>query len=209
MSVADAYNHLRAMHDKTLALLENAGVDVLFDEKTGFPVSVELADEDSDNAIGQAVDMEDLASRQMETIDALRGVVGVLSRTIESLAPRVGTAPAQSEVPPGCVVVKEEGLTDLYARVHQLQDELEKKPRELERLLEPVSVMLGHGGAVTADFLRYLEGRPRSLTPATAFLLPDGTYTNVIAEALMQWRSANPEIEEAARQKAAAAKFGG
>ena len=82
MSIADAYNHLRKIHDTLHAKLDGLGVEVEYDGVTGLPVSVELPGE----PLQRAVDMEDLAARQMETIDALRGVVATMSRAVEALA---------------------------------------------------------------------------------------------------------------------------
>lgn len=196
MSIADAYNHLRNIHDKTLDLLEAAGVDVICEEQTGNPVTVEFTDETDDRAGMSEVDYKDLCARQMETIDALRGALGVLGRAIDSMAPRVGSPAPDTEpvVPPGCLVVKEENLAGLYQKLEGMQRELESV-EDPTPWLERASVLLGHGGRVDDAFMRFFKGFSRNTLKPSRFLLPDGSHTDALSDALAEWRALSPEKE--------------
>jgi len=213
MSIADAYNHLRKIHDTLHAKLDGLGVEVGYDAATGLPVSVELPGE----PLQRAVDMEDLAARQMETIDALRGVVATMSRAVEALAGKgaVSGAPGpETEARIANLLDRVQAMEEQRKHAHDAIDQLESDRAEMHEKLEayrkaltPVSVMLGYRGEITEAFMKYIQRRPAKTEPPSAYLLPDGTHTNEMTTALAEWIDQSREKYEEARKLAAQRKI--
>jgi len=213
MSIADAYNHLRQIHDTLHAKLDGLGVEVLYDDASGLPVNVELPGE----AQSDPVDMADLAARQMETIDALRGVVATLSRAVEALAGRQAAPGAPSPEAEARIAglldkvqALEEARRGAAEEIHEMGLELEARAKRADayhQMLTRVSVMLGYGGEVTEPFKTYLMRRPKSAENPSAYILPDGTQTNEMTAALAEWIDQSREKYEEARKLAAQRKI--
>lgn len=169
--------------------------------------------------------VEDENRRLEASNEALLQVVGTLSSmaqpgaacskgvdpaVIEALAPVVQSlvfnirkmmGGSGRDVPePGRVDVSEAQLDGMLRRIEQADAELE----DAEALLERVSVMLGYGGVVDDDFRRMLRARPSKPSPATAYLLPDGSMTNVLTEALAEWRMTDENAPVVRRAQAIA-----
>jgi len=114
----------------------------------------------------------------IDLIDALMPLVQHLLRFFER------SAGGRVTPEPGRVDVSEAQLDGMLRRIEQADAELE----DAEALLVRMSVMLGYGGVVDDDFRRMLRARPSKPSPATAYMLPDGSMTNVLTEALAEWR---------------------
>lgn len=154
---------------------------------------------DDDNLVHR----DDLIERQMETIDALRGALAAVSRSVEALA-RGGGGGGQS-VPPGKTVIDEVRLAEMLDKLDQQSsaiEQLEQANYNMADMLRKFSWQQGYDGDIGRDFEKMVSGMPDPGAPKPSrFILPDGTATDQVGVALFEWQNLNPDALATAREK--------
>lgn len=194
--------------EKLYSLLADAGVTVITRGTApgGEPASIELPEDfpqrfdDEDNIVHR----DDLIERQMETIDALRGALGAVSRSVEALAGR-GHGGGQPAVPPGKTVIDEARLAEMLDKLDQQSsaiEQLEQANYNMADMLRKFSWQQGYDGDIGRDFEKMVSGMPDPGAPKPSrFILPDGTATDQVGTALFEWQNRDPEALVAAQKK--------
>lgn len=192
--------------ERLLQLLEERGIGLVSDS-TGEFVSLDMPDGmqpprfDDEGDSANIAHRDDLIERQMETIDALRGALAVVSRAVEALAsaPRGG---GQAALPPGKVAIEEDQLRQYIDKIEGLVaeiDEVEMANTRFTDMLRQFSFAYGYGGGIDRDFEKMVSGMPHPGAPKpTQFVLPDGSKTDLIKTALFEWQ----HVDEAAYAEA-------
>ena len=132
-----------------------------------------------------------------------QALTGALPHLLELLS--VLRSPPRPETPPGMTMVDERRLEDLLNECDVAKTRAEAAEETVQAftdLLARVSVMLGYGGDVDHDFQRMLKARPGPGAPPVAYLLPDGSHTNVVNEALVAWQDVSPSAVKKAKERA-------
>lgn len=203
---------LKQDHEKLLKLLSERGMDPLYDGATGELCSLDMPggipprfDDEGDS--GNIVQRDELIERQMNTIDALRGALAVVSRAVEALAgtPRGG---GQAALPPGKVAIEEDQLRQYIDKIEGLVaevDEVEMANSKLTEMLRQFSFAYGYGGSIDRDFEKMVSGMPHPGAPKpTQFVLPDGKKTDQIKTALFEWQHLDEQACAEAMEKSRA-----
>lgn len=191
--------------EKLFQSLRAHGIDIIEDADTGEIVGIDVSDKDGPQRFDDEdniVHRDDLIERQMETIDALRGALAAVSRSVEALA--CGPRGGQAALPPGKVAIEEDQLRQYIDKIEGLVaeiDEVEMTNTKLTEMLRQFSYAFGYGGSIDRDFEKMVGGMPHPGAPKPSrYLLPDGTKTDEVGRAIFEWQ----HLDEAAYEKAVA-----
>lgn len=97
----------------------------------------------------------------------------------------------------GKAAVSESVYQNVLRRLEEAQEDADRAYTALAK----VSVMLGFDGDVDEKFFQYLCNRPGKTTGGNAYLLPDGSRTNVVTDALHAWMEVAPaDVRDVAKR---------